>query len=133
MKHVTTYQKTKPVYYTYRRTKDKGAYRAKQESSLILHEAAAKALKASGITKLPNLAAMQEEYGKLQAQKEALYSDYGKLKKISQEIRRYQTEHRQHFAAGERAGTWKGNRARIKSIYGISQRIMVKYIYRKIL
>ena len=74
MKHVATYQKTKPVYEAYRKAKDKDAYRAKQESSLILHEA-------SGITKLPNLAAMQEEYGKLQAQKEALYADYGKLKK----------------------------------------------------
>ena len=81
MKHVTTYQKTKPVYEAYRRAKDKDAYRAKQESSLILHEAAAKALKAAGVTNLPNLAAMQEEYGKLQAQKEALYTDYGKLKK----------------------------------------------------
>ena len=81
MKHVTTYQKTKPVYEAYRRAKDKDAYRAKQESSLILHEAAVKTLKASGITKLPNLAAMQEEYGKLQVQKEALYADYGKLKK----------------------------------------------------
>ena len=38
-------------------------------------------MKAAGVTKLPNLAAMQEEYGKLQAQKEALYADYGKLKK----------------------------------------------------
>ena len=81
MKHVTTYQKTKPVYEAYRRAKDKDAYRAKQESSLILHEAAVKTLKAAGVTKLPNLAAMQEEYGKLQAQKEALYADYGKLKK----------------------------------------------------
>lgn len=81
MKHVATYQKTKPVYEAYRRAKNKDTYRAKNESSLILHEAAAKALKASGITKFPNLAAMQEEYGKLQAQKEAFYSDYGKLKK----------------------------------------------------
>ena len=81
MKHVATYQKTKPVYEAYRRAKDKDAYRTKQESCLILHEAAAKALKASGITKLPNLAAMQEEYRKLQVQKEALYADYGKLKK----------------------------------------------------
>ena len=53
MKHVATYQKTKPVYEAYRRAKDKDAYRTKQESCLILHEAAAKALKASGITKLP--------------------------------------------------------------------------------
>ena len=81
MKHVTTYQKTKPVYEAYRRAKDKDAYRAKQESGLILHEAAVKTLKAVGVTKLPNLAAMQEEYGKLQAQKEALYADYGRLKK----------------------------------------------------
>ena len=81
MKRVATYQKTKPVYEAYRRAKDKDAYRAKQESSLILHKAAAKALKASGITKLPNLAAMQEEYRKFQAQKKALYADYGKLKK----------------------------------------------------
>ena len=44
MKHVTTYQKTKTVYEAYRRAKDKDTYRAKQESSLILHEAAAKAL-----------------------------------------------------------------------------------------
>ena len=81
MKHVATYQKTKPTYEAYRRAKDKNAYRAKNESSLILYEAAAKALKASGITKLPNLTAMQEEYRKLQAQKEARYADYGKLKK----------------------------------------------------
>ena len=81
MKHVTTYKKTRPVYEAYRRATDKDTYQAKQESSLILHEAVVKTLKAAGITKLPNLAAMQEEYGKLQAQKEALYADYGKLKK----------------------------------------------------
>ena len=45
------------------------------------HEAAAKALKAAGITKLPNPAALQKEYEALQAQKEVLYADYGKLKK----------------------------------------------------
>ena len=36
---------------------------------------------AAGIAKLPNLAALQSEYEALQAQKEALYADYGKLKK----------------------------------------------------
>ena len=67
-------------------------------------------MKAAGVTKLPNLAAMQEEYGKLQAQKEALYTDYGKLKKQGQGIRRYQTEHRQYFKTGKRTGTGQGNR-----------------------
>ena len=31
--------------------------------------------------KLPNVAVLQGEYEKLQVQKEALYADYGKLKK----------------------------------------------------
>ena len=117
MKHATTYQKTKPAYEAYRKAKDKDAYRAKQESSLILHEAAVKALKASGITKLPNLAAMQEEYGKLQAQKEALYADYGKLKKTGQGIRRYQAEHRQYFKTGKRAGTGRKPNAYSRNIH----------------
>ena len=47
-----------------------------------MHEAAAKALKAAGISgKLPNVAALQAEYEKLQEQREALYTNYGKLKK----------------------------------------------------
>ena len=60
IKNGTTYRKTKPVYDAYRKAKDKGSYRADHEQAIILHEAAAKAL---------------------QAQKEALYADYGKLKK----------------------------------------------------
>lgn len=35
----------------------------------------------TGIKKLPNLTLLQSEYEQLQAQKEALYADYGKLKK----------------------------------------------------
>lgn len=85
MKHVATYQKTKPVYEAYRKAKDKERYRAGHERDIILHEAAARSLKASGITKFPNLAAMQKEYEALQAQKEALYVDYGKLKKKARE------------------------------------------------
>ncbi|MCQ5089467.1 relaxase/mobilization nuclease domain-containing protein [Ruthenibacterium lactatiformans] len=81
IKNITTYQKTRPVYAASRRAGDPAKYRAEHESSLILYEAAAKALKASGITKLPDVAALQAEYAKLKAQKEALYADYGKLKK----------------------------------------------------
>ena len=81
IKNVTTYQKTRPVYAASRKAGDPAKYRAEHESVLILHEAAAKALKEAGITKLPDVAALQTEYAKLQAQKEALYADYGKLKK----------------------------------------------------
>ena len=81
MKHVATYQKTKPVYDAYRKAKNKERYRAGHERDIILHEATAKAIKTAGITKLPNPATLQKEYEALQAQKEALYADYGKLKK----------------------------------------------------
>lgn len=82
IKNITTYQKTKPAYEGFRTAKNKEQYRTSHESSVILHEAAVKALKAARIGgKLPNVAALQAEYAKLQEQKEALYADYGKLKK----------------------------------------------------
>lgn len=82
IKNITTYRQTKPIADAYRAAKDKPRFRRERESSLILYEAAAKAIKAAGISgKLPNAAALQAEYEKLQEQKEALYADYGKLKK----------------------------------------------------
>ena len=82
IKNITTYQKTKPAYDGYRKAKNKAQYRAGHESSIILHEAAAKALKVAQMGgKLPNVAALQAEYEKLQGEKERLYADYGKLKK----------------------------------------------------
>ena len=86
IKNISTFQKTKPAYDTYRKARNKERYRAAHEGTVILHEAAAKALKAAGISKLPNLAALQAEYEKLQEQKEALRADYGKLKK---QVREY--------------------------------------------
>ena len=81
IKNITTYQKTKPTYDAYRKAKDRGSYRAIHERDIILHEAAVKAIKGAGISKLPDIAALQTEYAKLQERKEALYADYGKLKK----------------------------------------------------
>ena len=83
IKNITTYQQTKPAYDGYRAAKDKAQYRAANESALILHEAATKALKAVQAEggKLPNSAGLQKEYARLQAEKEKLSSEYGKLKK----------------------------------------------------
>ena len=87
IKNISTYQKTKYIYRGYIKAKDKEAYRRKYESSLILYEASGKALKDAGIKKLPELAALQKEYTALQKKKEAIYSDYGKLKK---KVKEYQ-------------------------------------------
>ena len=81
IKNVSTFQKTKPVYDAYRKARNKESYRAAHERGIILHEAAAKALKAAGVAKLPDITALQAEYEKLQEQKEALRADYGKRKK----------------------------------------------------
>ena len=86
IKNVSTFQKTKPVYDAYRKARNKESYQAAHERGIILHEAAAKALKAAGVSKLPDVAALQAEYEKLQEQKEALRADYGKLKK---QVREY--------------------------------------------
>ena len=88
IKNITTYQQTKPAYDGYRATKNRAQYRTANESALILHEAAAKALKAvqagSG-GKLPNVTTLQAEYTRLIKEKEALYSEYGKLRKQAKE------------------------------------------------
>ena len=81
IKNVSTFQKTKPVYDAYRKARNKESYRAAHERGIILHETAAKTLKAAGVTKLPDITALQAEYEKLQEQKEALRADYGKRKK----------------------------------------------------
>jgi hypothetical protein len=82
MKHVTTYQRTKPEYDGLRAAKDKDAYRREHESAIILHEAAAKAIKAQAGEggRFPNAAAMKAEYAKLTERKDALTAEYGKLK-----------------------------------------------------
>ena len=89
IKNITTYQKTKPVYEAYKKAKNKVQFHAAHESDLILYEAAAKALRAANVGgKLPSVAALQSEYAKLTEQKEALYADYGKLKK---QVKEYDT------------------------------------------
>lgn len=88
IKNITTYQQTKPAYDGYRAAKNKTQYRAAHESALILHEAATKALKAVQAGdggKLPNVATLQTEYTRLTKEKEALYTEYGKLKKQMKE------------------------------------------------
>jgi len=87
MKHITNYQQTKPVYDGMKTARDKTAYRRKNESKIILHEAAAKALRkhAGDGGKLPNAAALQTEYTRLTEKKNALRADYGKLKQQARE------------------------------------------------
>ena len=81
IKNISTYRQTRPVALEYKKAKDKAAYRREHESQLILYEAAAKAIRDAGVTKLPNLADLKAEYRKLDEEKERLYQKYGEVKK----------------------------------------------------
>ena len=81
IKNLTTYKQLRPVVLEYRKAKDKAAFRREHESQLILYEAAAKAIKDTGITRLPDLAALKAEYRELDKQKARLYEQYGEVKR----------------------------------------------------
>ena len=81
IKNLTTYKQLRPVVLEYRKAKDKAALRREHESQLILYEAAAKAIKDAGITRLPDLAALKAEYRELDKQKARLYEQYGEVKR----------------------------------------------------
>ena len=86
IKNVTTYKQTRPVAVEYRRAADKARFRQEHESALILYEAAGRALREVGVTKLPDLAALKAEYARLSEEKEQLYARYGEVKK---ELKKY--------------------------------------------
>ena len=82
IKHIETYRELRPLYDEYRKSRDKEKYLRGHESEIILFEAAAKALKAAGVSgKLPDSAKLKADYQQLAAEKDRLYSEYGKLKK----------------------------------------------------
>ena len=84
IKNVAIFQQTMKTYEALRNSKKQNL--AEQESNMILHKAARKALKETGISKVPNLAALQKKYDALQEQKEELRIEYSKLKK---QVREY--------------------------------------------
>jgi hypothetical protein len=88
MKHTANYQQTKPIYDGMKTAKDKNAYRRDNESAVILHEAATRALRkyAGESGKLPNLAKLQADYTKLTDKKNVLLAEYGKLKRQAREM-----------------------------------------------
>ena len=107
IKNLTTYKQLRPVVLEYRKAKDKAAFRREHESQLILYEAAAKAIKDAGITRLPDLAALKAEYREAGQAESAAVRTVRRSQARAERIRHYQAECGQHFAgdAGKGAGT----------------------------
>ena len=77
IKHTATYKELKPLYSEYKKSHDKEKYLRGREREIILFEASARALKASGVgDKLPDLAKLREEYSRLSEEKNRLYAEY---------------------------------------------------------
>ena len=69
----------------YQRAADKKQFWRKHEGTLILYEAAAKALKEQGFQKLPDLYILKAEYKQLAEQKDQLQQQYTEAKRQMQE------------------------------------------------
>ncbi len=82
---VATYKELRPLVQEYQRVADKKQFRRKHEGTLILYEAAAKALKEQGFQKLPDLYVLKTEYKLLAEQKDQLQRQYAEAKRQMQE------------------------------------------------
>ena len=80
IKNISNYQRLKPVYDAFQKTKDKPGFKAKHEAELVIFEAARSTLLAmQGDEKLPSLKT-------LQAEQQRLYDERAKLKKEVKQI-----------------------------------------------
>ncbi len=85
IKDVATYKELRPLVQEYQRAADKKQFRRRHEGTLILYEAAAKALKEQGFQKLPDLYALKDEHKLLAEQKDQLQRQYAEAKRQMQE------------------------------------------------
>ena len=85
IKDVTTCKELRPLVQEYQQAADKKQFRHKHEGTLILYEAAAKALKEQDFQKLPDLYTLKAEYKLLAEQKDQLQRQYAEAKRQMQE------------------------------------------------
>ena len=87
IKNISNYQRLKPVYDAFQKTKDKPGFKAKHEAELVIFEAARSTLLAmQGDKKLPSLKTLQAEQQRLLEEQQRLYDERAKLKKEARMI-----------------------------------------------
>ena len=87
IKNISNYQRLKPVYDAFQKTKDKPGFKAKHEAELVIFEAARSTLLAmQGDEKLPSLKTLQAEQQRLLEEQQRLYDERAKLKKETRMI-----------------------------------------------
>lgn len=85
-KHIVNYAKTRAVYEAYRKAGYSKKFRAEHEADIIIHQAAKKHFDSLGITKLPSVKSLRDEYSVLLEQKRKVYSDYKQVRQEMKEL-----------------------------------------------
>lgn len=85
-KQIVNYAKTRAVYIEYRKAGYSKKFRAEHEAEILLHQAAKKHFDSLGITKLPSVKSLREEYAGLLEQKRKAYAAYKKARAEMKEL-----------------------------------------------
>ena len=87
IKNISNYQRLKPVYDAFQKSKDKPSFKAKHEAELVIFEAARSTLLAmQGDEKLPSLKTLQAEQAQLFEEQKRLYAERNRVKKEAKQI-----------------------------------------------
>lgn len=85
-KQIVNYAKTRAVYIEYRKAGYSKKFRAEHETEILLHQAAKKHFDSAGITKLPSVKSLREEYTGLLEQKRKAYAAYKQARTEMKEL-----------------------------------------------
>ncbi len=85
-KQIANYAKTRAVYAEYKKSGYSKKYRAEHEGEILLHQAAKEHFDQLGITKLPSVKGLREEYADLLDKKRKSYSSYKQARDEMKEL-----------------------------------------------
>lgn len=85
-KQIVNYAKTRAVYIEYRKAGYSKKFRSEHETEILLHQAAKKHFDSLGITKLPSVKSLREEYDGLLEQKRKAYAAYKQARAEMKEL-----------------------------------------------
>ena len=85
-KQIVNYAKTRAVYVEYRKAGYSKKFRSEHEADILLHQAANKYFDSIGITKLPSVKSLREEYAGLLEQKRKAYAAYKQVRSDMKEL-----------------------------------------------
>lgn len=85
-KQIANYVKTREIYVEYRKSGYSKKFRAQHESEIMIHQAAKKHFDQLGLTKLPSVKLLREQYAELLAQKRKAYAEYKQAREEMKEL-----------------------------------------------